>query len=234
MKFFLDSAIEDEISYALDMFDIDGVTTNPRHVQASGKPFMTVIRNIARLVEGTPKTVSVEVNPHFITYEDMLHEAEKLAEISPNFVIKLQCIEPAFKVVRILARKKIRTNITLVFSAVQALQAMRSGAFYVSPFIGWKEMNGEDIHGFIQDLVTIRNNYSYPTEIIVAAVRNGRQIVDAAVAGADIVTAGLDVYREAFEHPYTQEGIKRFSGFWDKSRYDEHVEATLVAPGQEK
>jgi transaldolase len=222
MKFFLDSAIEDEISYAIDMYDIDGVTTNPRHVQASGKPFMTVIRNIAKLVEGTQKTVSVEVNPHFVTYEEMLHEAEKLAEISPNFVIKLQCIEPAFKVVRTLARKKIRTNVTLVFSASQALQAMRSGAYYVSPFIGWKETNGEDVHGLINDIVTIRKNYDYKTEIIVAAVRNGRQIVDAAVAGAGIVTAGLAVYREAFEHPYTLEGIKRFSGFWDKSHYDEH------------
>jgi transaldolase len=234
MKFFLDSAIEDEISYALDVYDIDGVTTNPRHVQASGKPFMTVIRNIARLVEGTQKTISVEVNPHFITYEEMLHEAEMLAEISPNFVIKLQCIEPAFKVVRTLAHKKIRTNVTLVFSAAQGLQAMRSGAFYVSPFIGWKEANGEDLRGFLQDMVTIRKNYSFRTEIIVAAVRNGRQIVDAAVAGADIVTAGLDVYREAFEHPYTQEGIKRFSAFWDKSCYDELEETPLALSGQEK
>ena len=153
MKFFIDSAIEEEISYALDMFDVDGVTTNPRHVQASGKPFLTVIRNIARLVEGTPKTVSVEVNPHFTTYQEMLHEAEKLAGISPNFVIKLQCIEPAFKVVRTLASKQIRSNVTLVFSASQALQAMRSGAFFVSPFIGWKETNGEDVRGFIQEIM---------------------------------------------------------------------------------
>ena len=234
MKLFLDSAIEEEVRYALDIFDIDGVTTNPRHVQVSGKPFMTVIRNIAKLVEGTQKTVSVEVNPHFMTYEEMLHEAEKLADISPNFVVKLQCIEPAFKVVRTLARKNIRTNVTLVFSAVQALQAMRSGAYYVSPFIGWKETNGEEVRGFIQDVVTIRKNYDFPTEIIVAAVRNGRQIVDAAVAGADIVTAGLSVFQEAFEHPYTQEGIKRFSSFWDKSLYEADEEATLAAinPGR--
>jgi transaldolase len=222
MKFFLDSAIEDEVRYALDAFDIDGVTTNPRHVQASGKPFLTVIRNIARLVEGTEKTVSVEVNPHFMTYEEMLYEAEKLAAISPNFVIKLQCIEPAFKVVRTLAKKNIRSNVTLVFSAAQALQAMRSGAYYVSPFIGWKESNGEDVRQLIEDIVAIQQNYGYQTQIIVAAVRNGRQIVDAAVAGADIVTAGLAVYQEAFDHPYTREGIQRFSNFWDKSQYDEY------------
>jgi transaldolase len=220
MKLFLDSAKVDEIAYALDAFDIDGVTTNPRHVQAAGKPFMTVIREIARLVEGTEKPVSVEVNPHFVTYQEMLNEAEKLAEISPNFVIKLQCIEPAFKVTRELAKKNIRTNVTLVFNAAQALMAMKSGAYFVSPFIGWKETNGEETRGFVEDIVAIRDNYGFSSEIIVAAVRNGRQIVDSAVAAADIVTAGLEVYQEAFEHPYTQDGIRRFAKFWDESKYE--------------
>lgn len=220
MKLFLDSARLDEIEYALDAFDIDGITTNPRHVQVAGKPFMATIREIARLVEGTEKTVSVEVNPHFMTYQEMLAEAEKLAAISPNFVIKLQCIEPAFKVARDLAKKNIRSNITLVFNAAQALMAMKSGAYFVSPFIGWKETNGEETRGFIEDIVAIRDNYGFNTQIIVAAVRNGRQIIDAAVAAADIVTAGLAVYQEAFEHPYTQDGIRRFTGFWDKSQYE--------------
>jgi transaldolase len=220
MKFFLDSAIEDEVKYALEWFDIDGVTTNPRHVQVSGKPFMTVIGEIARLVEGTEKTVSVEVNPHYITYDEMLNEALKLADISSNFVIKLQCLEPTFKLVRELKRRDIRTNVTLVFSAAQALMAMRAGAYFVSPFIGWKESNGEETRGFVEDVVVIRDNYQFRTEIIVAAVRNARQIVDAAVAGADIVTAGLAVYKEALAHPYTQDGIRRFTGFWDETRYE--------------
>lgn len=220
MKLFLDSAKIDEIEYALDAFDIDGITTNPRHVQVAGKPFMTTIREIAKLVEGTEKTVSVELNPHLVTYEEMLAEGEKLAALSPNFVIKLQCIEPAFKVARELAKKNIRTNVTLVFNAAQALMAMKSGAYFVSPFIGWKETNGEEIRGFIEDVVAIRDNYGFKTEIIVAAVRNGRQIVDSAVAAADIVTAGLSVYQEAFEHPYTQDGIRRFTSFWDKSQYE--------------
>jgi len=220
MKFFLDSAKVDEIEYALDAFNIDGVTTNPRHVQVSGKPFLTVIKEIAKLVEGTEKTVSVEVNPHFMTDEEMMPEAEKLAALSPNFVIKLQCIEPTFKVIEALAKKGIRVNCTLIFSAMQALQAMRSGAFYVSPFIGWKESNSEEIQGFIDDLVTIRDNYMFDTEIIVAAVRNARQIVDAAVIGADIVTAGLDVYKDGFHHPYTTEGIGKFISFWDQSAYE--------------
>lgn len=220
MQFFLDSALVYEIKYALDAFNIDGITTNPRHVQVSGKPFLTVIREIAKLVDGTGKTVSVEVNPHFITYEEMVPEAEKLAAISPNFVIKLHCVEPAFRAIEELAKKNIRVNCTLVFSAMQALQAMRSGAYYISPFIGWKETNGEDIQGFIDDIVTIRNNYDFDSEIIVAAVRNARQIVDAAVKGADIVTAGLSVYQEGFQHPFTQEGIQKFSQFWDKTPYE--------------
>jgi transaldolase len=220
MKFFLDSAKVDEIEYALDAFNIDGVTTNPRHVQVSGKPFMTVIKEIARLVEGTDKTVSVEVNPHFMTYEEMLPEAEKLAAISPNFVIKIQCVEPAFKVIETLATKGIRVNCTLIFSAMQALQAMRSGAFYISPFIGWKESNGEEIRSFIYDVTAIRDNYDYDTEIIVAAVRNARQIIDVAVIGADIVTAGLPVYQGGFHHPYTTEGIGKFVSFWDQTQYE--------------
>jgi len=220
MQFFLDSALVDEIKYALDAFNIDGITTNPRHVQASGKPFLTVIREIAKLVEGTEKTVSVEVNPHFMTYEEMMPEAKKLAAISPNFVIKLQCVEPAFKVMEALAKENIRVNCTLVFSAMQALQAMRSGAYYISPFIGWKETNGEDVQGFIDDIVTIRDNYDFDSEIIVAAVRNARQIIDAAVMGADIVTAGLSVYQEGFHHPFTQEGIQKFTQFWDKTPYE--------------
>lgn len=220
MKFFLDSAKVDEIEYALEAFDIDGITTNPRHVQDSGKPFMTVIKEIARMVEGTNKTVSVEVNPHFTAFEDMLNEAEKLAALSPNFVIKLQCVEPSFKTIAELAKKGIRVNCTLVFSAMQALQAMRSGAYYVSPFIGWKEANGEEIQSFIEDIVMIRDNYNFQTQIIVAAVRNARQIVDAAVIGADIVTAGLAVYQDGFQHPYTQDGIQKFAKFWDQTPYE--------------
>ena len=220
MQLFLDSAIVEEIQFALDYFNIDGITTNPRHVQVSGKPFMTVIREIAELVEGTDKTVSVEVNPHFTEYEDILPEARKLAAISDNFVIKLQCMEASLKAIPVLAQEGIRSNFTLVFSPAQALYAMRAGAFYVSPFIGWKENNGEDVIQYIEEVVAIRDNFEFDTEIIVAAVRNGRQIVNAAVAGADIVTAGLGVYKEALHHPYTIEGIGKFTAFWDKTLYE--------------
>lgn len=129
-------------------------------------------------------------------------------------------MESAFSAIESLAKQDIRVNCTLIFSAMQALQAMRSGAFYVSPFIGWKEANAEDSRGLIEDIVNIRDNYDFRTEIIVAAVRNARQIIDAAVVGADIVTAGLSVYQDGFHHPYTQEGIQNFSNFWDQTQYE--------------
>ncbi len=220
MKFFLDSAIIEEIEYGLDVLDIDGITTNPRHVQVSGKPFMTVIKEIGKLVEGTDKPVSVEVNPHFMGFEEIINEAEKLADLSDNFVIKLQCVESSFKAIPYLAKKGIRVNLTLVFSAIQALYAMRAGAYFVSPFIGWKEANGEDVISYIEEVVTIRDNFGFDTEIIVAAVRDGRQMTNAAVAGADIVTAGLDVFKTAMDHPYTRDGIHKFQGFWDQTPYE--------------
>lgn len=220
MKFFLDSAHVHEIEYALDMWDIDGVTTNPRHVQASGKPFLKVIHEIASLFKGTDKPISVEVNPHYDNWKDMVAEAEKLAEMSPNFVIKLPAIEAGFKGIPVLAEKGIRVNLTLVFSPAQALQAFRMGAYFVSPFIGWKEANAEEIRHFVEEVVAIKENYGYSGEIIVSAVRNGRQIVEAAVAGADIVTAGFAVYKDAFDHPYTHVGLDKFASFWDQTDYE--------------
>jgi transaldolase len=220
MKFFLDSALVDEIAHALEMWDIDGVTTNPRHVGVAGKPFLTTIRDIANLFQGTDKAVSVEVNPHHDDHNEMVTEAEKLAAISPNFVIKLPATEPGFKAVAMLKERGIRSNLTLVFSAGQALQAMRMGAYFVSPFIGWKESNAEETIRFVEEIVTIRENYGFSTEVIVAAVRNGRQIVDAAVAGADIVTAGFAVYQDLFDHPYTHVGLAKFASFWDQTPYE--------------
>lgn len=221
MKFFLDSAIVDEIQSALTMWDIDGVTTNPRHVQVSGKPFMTVIQEIGELFSGTDKTVSVQTNPHSHNdYQAIVEEGRRLARLSPNFVIKMPSTEDGFKACRVLSDEGIRCNLTLCFSAMQALQAMRMGAFYISPFIGWKETNAEETGGFIEDIVAIRDLHGYTTEVLVAAVRNGRQIIDAAVMGADIVTAGHAVYKEAFAHPYTDMGLGKFAEFWDQTPYE--------------
>lgn len=222
MKFFLDSAIASEIEYALDMWDIDGITTNPRHVQVSGKPFLTAINEIAGLVKSTGKTVSVQTNPHnHDNWQAIVEEAEKLAAISESFVIKMPSTEAGFKACRVLAKQGVRANLTLCFSPAQALQAMRMGAHYVSPFIGWKENNAEETGHFIEEIVQIRDNYGYRTEVLVAAVRNGRQIAEAAVRNADIVTAGFAVYKETFAHPYTDMGLAKFQSFWDKTPYNE-------------
>ncbi len=220
MKFFLDSAIVDEIEHALEMWHIDGVTTNPRHVQVSGKSFMTAIKDIAAVFAGTEKKVSVEVNPHHNDHEAMVAEGLKLAEISPNFVIKLPATEAGFKAIPLLKERGVRANLTLCFSPTQALQAMRMGALFVSPFIGWKESNAEETTSMIHEIVTIRDNFNFDTEVLVAAIRNARQIAEAAVAGADIVTAGFAVYEDAFKHPFTDMGLGKFQDFWDQTRYE--------------
>ena len=220
MKFFLDSAKADEIRYARDMWSIDGVTSNPRHVRNSGKPFLVAIREMAQLFEGTDKPISVEVNPHYTEAGAMVEEGSKLAAMSPNFVIKLPATEAGFKALWALRDKGIRVNLTLVFSAAQALQAARLGATFVSPFIGWKEANGEEVSHMVAEIVRIYHNYNFKTEVLVAAVRNARQIVEAAVAGAHIVTAGFDVYKDAFDHPYTAKGLKIFADSWDATPYE--------------
>ncbi len=220
MKFFLDSAKADEIRYALDMWNIDGVTSNPRHVRNSGKPFITAIKEIAGMLEGTDKTLSVEVNPHHTTAEAMVEEGIKLARMSPNFVIKIPATEAGFKALWMLRQQGVRVNLTLVFSPAQALQAARLGATYVSAFVGWKEANGEEISRMVAEIVQIYRNYNYKTEVLVAAIRNARQIVEAGIAGADIVTAGFDVYKDTFDHPYTAKGLKLFADNWDATPYE--------------
>ena len=223
MKFFIDSAKTDEIAYALDTWRIDGITTNPKHVQVSGKPFLSVIREISELVQPHPDvTVSVQTNPHMHDNADaIIDEARRLAEMSDRFVIKMPCTEAGFKACDRLTDEGIRCNLTLCFSAMQALQAMRCGAFYVSPFIGWKETNAEETRSFIEECVEIRYNFGFNTEILVAAVRNGRQITEAAVAGAHIATAGFAVWQESLQHPYTDMGLGKFQGFWDETPYGE-------------
>ena len=221
MKFFLDSAHVHEIEYALEMWNIDGVTTNPRHIQVTGKPFLQVIREIGKLVEGTDKTISTEINPYHDTWETMVEEGEKLAAMCPNFVIKVPSNEAGFKACQVLRGKGIGVNVTVCFSAMQALQAMRMGATYVSPFLGWKESNAEYTIDFIREICEIRDNYGFSTEVLAAALRNGRQIVESAIAGADITTAGYAVYEAGFDHPYTHVGLGKFQSFWDETEYGE-------------
>lgn len=223
MKYFLDSAKMDEIKYAYETFGIDGVTTNPRHIMLSGKSFLHAVTDLAEWLkdqglEGWERfPVSVEINPRIEEARDMIAEAERIAAISSNFVIKIPAAEEGIAAARKLEEKGIRTNVTLIFSPAQAILPAKNGSKFVSPFIGWKEANGEDCRSYIEDIVKIYRNYGYygKTEIICAAVRTAKQIVDCARAGADIVTAGLEVYRESMKHAFTRQGIETFVDAWD-------------------
>ncbi len=215
MKLFLDSAKTDEIKRALEMWDIDGITTNPRHVQDSGKPFRTVIEEIAELVAGTDKPVSVEVDPNLTDWEKIVEQGRELAEISPNFAIKVGAGEPGFKALRELTAQGVRVNLTLVFSVAQAWHAARAGAAFISPFVGWREQHGDYGDLLIPETVAMLNNFGYQSEVIAAAVRNARQIADAALAGAHCITAGVAVYQDSFANPYTNMGEKIFQNAWD-------------------
>ena len=208
MKYFLDSAKLDEIKYAYNTFGIDGVTTNPRHIMLSGKPFLTAITDIANWI----KEEGLE------GYE-MIAAAKKVSAISDNFVIKIPCTEAGVVAARRLEKEGIRTNVTLVFSPAQAILPAKNGSLFVSPFIGWKEANGEDCRQYIKDIVDIYKNYGFygKTQIICAAIRTPKQIVDCAVAGADIVTTGLAVYQDCMKHAYTNQGINTFINAWDNT-----------------
>ena len=220
MQLFLDSAKTDEIRHALSMWNIDGLTTNPRHVRDSGKPFRRVIEEIARLFEKTEKPVSVEVNPHLTDWEQIVAEGLDLAKISPNFVIKVGASEAGFKALRELSQRRVATNATLIFSVAQAWHAARSGASYISPFVGWKEAHGDEGASLIPQIRAMLTHGSYGSKIIAAAMRNTRQIADAAIAGAHCVTAAFAVYQESFKNPYTDMGNEVFSQAWDSTPKD--------------
>ena len=178
MKFFLDSAKLDEIKEAYNTFGIDGVTTNPRHIMLSGKPFLTAITDIAEWIkeeglEGVDRfPVSVEINPHFTKADDMVKMAREIAAISPNFVIKIPCIEGGIEAARILEKEGIRTNVTLIFSASNAILPAKNGSLFVSPFIGWKEANGEDCKQYIKDIVDIYKNYGFYGKTLACTIQN--------------------------------------------------------------
>lgn len=215
MKMFLDSAKTDEIRHALDLWDVDGLTTNPRHVKDSGKPFRTVIEEIAELFAGTDKPVSVEVDPNLTDWEQIVDQGLELSKISSNFVIKVGVSEQGFKAIRELSHQGVRVNATLIFSVSQAWQAARAGAAFVSPFIAWKEQHGDPAGSLIPDVAVMLENYEYPAEIIAAAIRNSRQIADAALAGAHCVTAAKAVYQDSFRNPYTVMGEEMFQAAWN-------------------
>ena len=213
MKFFLDTANLDEIRRIASMGILDGVTTNPSLVaKESGKPFEQIIEEICAIVDGP---ISAEV----ISLEapGMLEEGRKLAKIHKNVVIKVPLIGEGLKAAKAFKAEGIRTNVTLCFSATQALMAAKAGATYVSPFVGRLDDIGLDGMELIREIVAIYENYGYDTQVLAASIRQPRHVTDAALAGAHVATIPAKVFELMLKHPLTDNGIEGFLSDWKKS-----------------
>ncbi len=211
MKFFIDTADVAEIREANALGVLDGVTTNPSLVAKSGRKFIEVIKEITEIVDGP---ISAEVVA--LDHEGMIREAEELAAIHRNIVVKIPMTAEGLKAVKSLHGKGIRTNVTLVFSPLQALLAAKAGASYVSPFVGRLDDISQDGMGIIEDIRTIFDNYGYEAEIIVASIRNPVHVLNAALLGADIATIPYSVIAQLSRHPLTDIGIDKFLKDWEK------------------
>ena len=211
MKFFIDTADINEIKSAMEMGLIDGVTTNPTLVSKTGRPFLEVAKEI---VETVPGPVSLEVVS--LDTQGMVDEARQLAKFGDNVVIKIPMTTEGLKAVKILSAEGIKTNVTLVFSPLQALLAAKAGATYVSPFVGRLDDVGHDGMELISQVVQIYENYGFETEVIVASVRHPQHVLQAALIGAHIATIPFKVIKQLAKHPLTDIGIERFLEDWAK------------------
>lgn len=207
MKFFIDTANVDEIREANDMGIICGVTTNPSLIAKEGRDFNEVIKEITSIVDGP---ISGEVKATTVKAEDMIAEGREIAKIHPNMVVKIPMTTEGLKAVKALSAEGIKTNVTLIFSAAQALLAARAGATYVSPFLGRLDdisMPGIDL---INEITEIFMMHDIQTEIIAASIRNPIHVIDCAKAGADIATVPYKVLEQMTKHPLTDQGIAKF------------------------
>ncbi|ADY72792.1 transaldolase [Desulfurobacterium thermolithotrophum DSM 11699] len=211
MKFFIDTADINEIKAAMEMGMVDGVTTNPTLISKTGRPFLEVAKEI---VETVPGPVSLEVVS--LDAQGMINEARQLAKFGDNVVIKIPMTTEGLKAVKTLSKEGIKTNVTLVFSPLQALLAAKAGATYVSPFVGRLDDIGHDGMELISQIVQIYDNYGFNTEIIVASIRHPQHVLQAALLGADIATIPFKVIKQLAKHPLTDIGLERFLEDWAK------------------
>lgn len=209
MQLFLDTANVEEIKKAYALGVISGVTTNPSLIAREGRDFAEVVREITSIVDGPISAEAVSIDA-----QGMIAEAEELAAIHPNIVVKIPMTGEGLKAVKFLASKGIKTNVTLVFSANQALLAALAGAAYVSPFVGRLDDVGHDGLELIQDIMAIYSNYDFPTKVIAASIRHPVHVTMAARAGADIATVPYKVLMQMLKHPLTDIGIERFLADW--------------------
>jgi len=211
MKFFIDSADIAEIKEGAAMGIIDGVTTNPSLVAKTGRKFRDVLLEICDVVEGP---VSAEVVS--TTHDQMMKEARELAALRDNIVVKIPLIAEGLKAVKTCTDEGIKTNVTLCFSATQALLAAKAGATYISPFIGRLDDVSTDGLQLIEDIVEIYENYGFATEVLVASVRHPMHVLESAKLGAHVATCPLKVLLQLTKHPLTDIGLKRFLDDWEK------------------
>lgn len=211
MKFFLDTANLEEIRSATQMGLIDGVTTNPSLVAREGREFRPLVEEICRTVPGPVSLETVSLDA-----EGMTREARELSAISPNVVVKIPMTAEGMKAVRTCAQEGIRTNVTLVFSGVQALLAAKAGASYISPFVGRIDDAGGSGMDLISEIMQIKDNYGYTSEVIVASVRHPGHVLESALLGADVATVPFKVLMQLSKHPLTDVGIKLFLADWEK------------------
>jgi transaldolase len=213
MKFFIDTANIAEIKDAHSMGMVDGVTTNPSLIAKEGRGFEDIIKEICEIVDGP---ISAEVIS--TDYTGMIQEAKNLAEIHDNIVVKIPMTIDGIKATKTLTEEGIKTNVTLVFSPLQALMAAKAGATFVSPFVGRIDDISSDGMLLVEQIVEIYGNYAFDTQVIVASVRNPLHVLDAALIGADIATIPYSVLKRLASHPLTDKGLKAFLDDWKKAK----------------
>tara|TARA_B100000941_G_scaffold195963_1_gene142069 strand:- start:335 stop:991 length:657 start_codon:yes stop_codon:yes gene_type:complete len=214
MEFFLDTAEVKVIKKLSETGLVDGITTNPSLIAKSGKDFLKTLKEISKIIKGP---ISAEVTA--LDSKGMVQEAKKLSQISKNIVIKLPLTEEGLKTCKFLSKKKIKTNVTLCFSAAQALLAAKCGATYISPFVGRLDDIGENGMSLIQDIKSIYMNYSnLRTKILVASVRTTEHVIQSAIIGADVVTLPPATLKELSKHPLTDKGLDAFLKDWKKTK----------------
>lgn len=213
MEFFIDTADVAEIKNAHELGILDGVTTNPSLVAKTGKPFKQVIREICAIVDGP---VSAEVVA--IEKDAILKEGRELAKLAQNVVVKVPLIAEGLKAVKVFSAEGIKTNVTLCFSANQALLAAKAGATYISPFVGRLDDISTDGMDLIEEIRTIYDNYDFSTKILVASIRHPIHLKQAAMIGADVATIPYSVFPQLVKHPLTDSGLEKFLA--DAKKFD--------------
>lgn len=213
MKFFLDTANFKEIEEAWATGLIDGVTTNPSLVAKEGKSFIDVLKQIASVVKGSISAEVISTN-----YADMIKEAEPFLKISESITIKVPMTHDGLKACQALSKQGHKVNVTLCFSANQALLAAKSGATYISPFVGRLDDISEDGMNLIHDIVTIYKNYGFKTQVLAASIRHPLHVMQSALAGADVATMPYSVFQMLIKHPLTDKGLEKFLADWAKAK----------------